>query len=491
MGATNDIKDILRGALASLLGFGGRLLARLSLMVVAGQLYGAVSLGLLGQVAAITEILAAIAVFGLKRSLLDMLSADNAGGGSDSDALRLIKEALVSSLIVAALLSALFGMCWPLLFPNDTMPLLLYLAIPCIVIAEVGGTAIRYKRVIRWEVIARGIMEPWAFFIAALVFYTLGFSKSGLISGYAISAAGAAVGIAIGLNRAFGLRKLLGAKIRLSALYQIPIKSLPVGITDIGIMGFRRLDILVLSLVAGHQVTGIYYMAQQIVTVPHKVYQLFEPMMAPVLAKLHHQSKSKTIGAKLAGFCRWVFTIQLAITVPFILFSGELMGVFGSQFAAGALVLGALLIAELLDGSFALTEIALVFAKPKVPPKLILMALAIELAAIYVLAARWGAEGAAIGYLVAMASLACARLFMLKKHLGISIIGRAFLVPISFGIVIATALTIVRSFWPMTEAIMFGPAIIISIVLFMGSVRLLALTSDDKLILQQLKTAQR
>jgi len=483
MGGIDDIKDILRGALASLGGFGGRMLARLALMVVAGQLYGAASLGLLGQVAAITEILAAIAVLGLKRSLLDMLSVKSANG----DTARIIKEALLSSLILAVFMSIALGMAWPVMFPKDPMPAVLYIAIPGIVVAEVGGTAIRFKRIIRWEVIARCVMEPWAFLLAALIFYSFGIVENGLIAAYAISAVGAATGIAIGLSGAIGWRKVFAAKVRPRALYRIPMKSLPVGITDIGVMGFRRLDILVLSLVAGHQVTGIYYMAQQIVTVPHKIHQLFEPMMAPVLAKLHHEAKRDVIGAKLAGFCRWVFTLQLAITIPFFLFSGELMGLFGNQFAIGALVLSTLLIAELLDGSFALTETALVFAKPRVPPKLILAALTIELGSIFFFAAHWGAEGAAFGFLTAMASLAVGRLYMLRKHLDITIIGRAFLIPVAFGIVTASALVLLRQTLPMTEGVVFGPTILISIALFLGLVRLLALTPDDKLILQQLK----
>ena len=82
MVALDDFRDILRGALASLGGFGGRMLARLALMIVAGQLYGAAPLGVLGQVAALIEILGAIAVLGLRRSLLDMMSRTEKNGGN-------------------------------------------------------------------------------------------------------------------------------------------------------------------------------------------------------------------------------------------------------------------------------------------------------------------------------------------------------------------------------------------------------------------------
>lgn len=486
MGAIDDIKDILRGALASLGGFGGRMLARLAMIFFAGSYYGAEKFGHLGEVAAITEILAAAAVLGLKRTLLDMLSAK----GAEDRTGQIIKEALISALILAVVMSLGLGIAWSFLFPGVPMPLILYLAVPGIVVAEVAGTAIRFKRIIRWEVIARCVMEPWAFLIAVLTFYWLGMTEMGLIAAYAFSCVAAAVGISIGLSGAIGWKNVLSAPVRVEQLYRIPRKSFPVGVTDIGVMMFRRADILVLSLFVSREVTGIYYMAQQIVTVPHKIYQLFEPMMAPVLAKLHHGDKRKVIGAKLAGFCRWVFTLQLAITIPFIFFGSELMGLFGPEYLVGGMVLAALLMAELLDGSFALTETALVFAKPKIPPMLILMALTIEMGSIYLLAgAGYGAVGAAIGFAIAMGSLAAARLYMLKKHLDIKIIGVAFLIPVTFGLLTSGALWALRQAVPMTDGAVFGPTIFASIFLFVGLVRLLALTPADKLILKQLKSS--
>lgn len=486
MGAIDDIKDILRGALATLGGFGGRMIARLAMIYFAGAYYGKAAFGHLGEVAAITEILAAVAVLGLKRALLDMLSAK----GAEERTAQIIKEALVASLILGGVMSLALGSAWSFLFPDLDMPLVLYLAVPGIVVAEVAGTAIRFKRIIRWEVIARCVMEPWAFFASVLIFYWIGMLEMGLIAGYAISCIAAAVGISIGLSGAIGWKNVLAAPLRPRQLYRIPRKSFPVGVTDIGVMMFRRADILVLSLFAGKEVTGIYYMAQQIVTVPHKIYQLFEPMMAPVLAKLHHSDRREQIAAKLAGFCRWVFTLQLAITIPFIFFGSELLGLFGPEYMVGGLVLAALLVAELMDGSFALTETALVFARPKIPPKLILMALIIELGSIYLLAsAGYGAEGAAAGFAIAMGSLAVARLVMLKKHLGFKIIGPAFLIPVGFGVVFSSALYFLKGAMPMQDGAVFGPTIFLSILLFVGLVRFLALTPADKSILQQLKSS--
>lgn len=485
MGNIEDIKDILRGALASLGGFGGRMVARLFLMIAAGHLYGAAPLGLLGQVAAISEILAAIAVLGLRRSLLDLMSEDEAHG---RDPLKTLVAAFLVAGALAVLMAAALGLAWPIMFPGTAMPTLLYLVVPSIVFAEVAGTAIRFKRIIRWEVIARCVMEPWSFLAAVLAFYVTGSIENGLLLAYAVSTMSAAAGMLIGLKHAFTLRELIAARTTWSRLIAVPNRSFAAGITDVGTMMFRRLDILALSLVVGHSQTGIYYMAQQIVTVPHKIHQLFEPMLSPVIAKLHHGAERSIIAQKLASICRWVFTLQLALTVPLFVFGSDILSLFGTEFAAGAGILVILLVAELLDGSFALTETPLIFAKPAVPPTLVMGALFIELIAVYTLAATWGAPGAAIGFLIAMAALNAMRLVTLRNKLSMNVLSLGFAWPLVFAAAIGPALIAVKAYGFTSAGWQVGSAIVAAIAVNLVLVRLLALSPLDRQVIQQLRS---
>lgn len=485
MGNIDDIKDILRGALASFGGFGGRMIARLFLMIAAGHLYGAAPLGLLGQVAAITEILAAIAVLGLKRSLLDLMSEDETNG---RDPLHTLIAALAVSCCLGVLMSAALGLTWPILFPEFRMPMLLYLVIPSIVFAEVAGTAIRFRRIIRWEVIARCIMEPWSFLIAALAFFFAGIVEGGLLLAYSVSAVVAAIGMVSGLSHAFTLRNLAKAGTTWARLLAVPSRSFAVGLTDVGTMMFRRLDILALSLVAGHSATGVYYMAQQIVTVPHKIHQLFEPMLSPVIAKLHHAAEKRIIAGKLSSICRWVFTLQLAVTVPLLVFGGDILSLFGTDFTVGATMLAVLLIAELLDGSFAITETPLVFARPSIPPTLVWVTLVIETVAVYSLASLWGGIGAAIGFLAAMALLNGLRLLNLRRHLSINILELNYIWPLAFAVAIGASLVMIKSSGIASTDWQIGFMILAAIALNLILVRKLAITPVDRQVLKQLSS---
>ncbi|MCJ9429625.1 lipopolysaccharide biosynthesis protein [Kordiimonas marina] len=484
--SNRDVGDIARGALASLGGFGGRMVARLALMVSAGHLYGVSNVGFLGQLAAIVEILAAIAVFGLKRSLLDMLGF---AAKHDQPLGRAIATALTLSMGIAAGLGLILYLVWPILFPaHGDMPVLVFFALPAIAFADVSSAATRYRRVIRWEVLARCVVEPWTFLGIALGCYFFGLQEEGLPIAYAASLIAAAFTGLWGLFHTYSSKDVVTWRPDLKALPKMAHQSLPVGITDIGVMMLRRVDILLLGLFVDHRITGLYYMAQQITTVPHKIYQLFEPMMAPVIASLHHAQNADGIRSKLVGLCRWVFTLQIGLTVPLMVFGDRVLGLFGHQFAAGAVVLGVLLMAELVDGSFSLVETPLVFARRTVPAALIMAALLVEAVSIPAFSYMWGAEGAALGFLCTTVLLAVGRLYMLERTLDIGVVDRGYVGPLLIAVLVGGALWSLRPYIPVESPSMAGFTILSGIGCFLLLINTFIVSDDDRRIIRGLRS---
>ncbi|MCG8503120.1 MAG: polysaccharide biosynthesis C-terminal domain-containing protein [Sphingomonadales bacterium] len=478
----------MRGGVASLGGFGARLTARVGLMVAAGHLFGASELGKLAQVAATIEILSAIGVLGLKRTLLGMLSRDAADAANGGRVERRVAEALLAAGLISLVLTAGLWLFWPLLFsPQTALPLVLLLAIPSIVISDVALTATRYHRLIKWEVLTRCGIEPWSYLLFALLAAWAGLIEGGLLYAYVGSLFAALVFALCGLLRVFGWRSLWSEPPRLRSLLAIPRESLPTGLTDIGVVLLRRVDILLVAVYTDPATTGVYFMVQQIATVPHKIHALFEPMLAPVIAALHHSKRSEAIQAKLAGCCRWVMTLQLGLSVPLIIFGDHVLGLFGPEFAIGLFILAIILLAELLDGSFVLCETALVFAKPSVPPQLILMALIVEVVAITLLAPPFGAEGAAFGFLIATFCLAAGRLIAVRRLLGIRVIDRSYLYPALLALATAVILSLARQ-WSGGSGLALPLLLALTgIAGFMLAIRKLATTREDRLILRRLR----
>ncbi len=484
MSGIADRKDIMRGAIASLGGFGGRMLARIALLIGAGHLYGASNVGFLGELAAVVEILAAIAILGLKRTLLDLL---NHAAKRKLPIGEPIATALLLSVGFATLLSLGLYIAWQYVFPRE-MPLLVFFAIPATAFADVALTATRFRRVIRWEVVARCIAEPWGFLAATLIFYALGMTNEGLPMAYSVSLVMAAAAAIWGLCSTFGAREILRWRPRLANLPVVFLGSLPVGLSDIGVMMLRRIDILILGLFVDQRITGFYFMAQQITTVPHRIYRLFEPMVGPVIANLHHNQDIAAMRSKLVSLCRWVFILQLGVTVPLVIFGDHVLGLFGSQFSAATMVLVILLVAELADGSFSLAETPLVFARPGVMPALITVALVVEVTTIFTFAPLWGAEGAALGFLCTTITLAAGRLFLLDRTLEISVPDRQYLAPIAIGAVVGVSLWTARLYIPANVPMLVGFAILAGIATFLLLVSVLAASEEDRHMLKRLRS---
>ena len=479
MTGLSDVRDLMRGALASLFGFGGRLVARAMLMVLAGRAFGIEALGHLGQIAAITEIAAALCVLGLKRSLLDMLSFEAKNGKPPE---KRIIEALGISLSASLIVSTLLFFTWPMIYPQSHSVLpFLFFAVPGIVFMEVSLSAVKFKRIIKWDVWTRGITEPWGFLALALGFYLIGKADSNhLIMAYTGSIFIGSVFASIGLVHTYGLGPLVFSKPRLSNFPVIFKQSAPVGLTDMGNMMLRRIDLVVLSVFVGPQGVGLYYIVQQIATISQKVNALFEPMMSPIIARLHNAVDAKAISAHLVGVCRWVFIIQIGLTIPMVVFGDRLLSLFGPEFVIGGLVLATILFAELIDGSFITTETPLVYARPKIPPLLLLTALVIEVVAIAVLSKIWGVQGAAFGFLLAIISLSFLRLYMLKKHLGIFVLSLNYLAPLGIGGFIGGGLLLIRHWIDPVQGIWIVACIIIALGVFSYLVKIFALTKTDR-----------
>jgi len=480
MAALADIRDIIRGALSSLFGFGGRLVARAILMVVAGRWFGMSELGVLGQVAAITEITAAIGVLGLKRSLLDMLSHKQEHGMSVE---KRVVEALILSTGVAFILSGLLYFVWPVFVPEITaLKGLLFFAVPAIVFTEVALSAIKFKRVIKWDVLSRGFAEPWGFLVLAIVIYQLGLVHTGLVMAYVGSILISVCTVGFGLVQTYKLTALRKAHPSMKTMLSLPKQSAPTGLTDLGVMMLRRVDILVLGLFVPTAGTGIYYMVQQLATIPQKVNSLFEPMTSPVLARLHNQFNTDRIRASLQSVCRWIFIIQLAMSVPMIVYGDSLLSIFGPAFAIGSICLTFILIAELIDGSFITTETALLYAYPKIPPIIIIFGLLLEIIAIAILSHFWGVNGAALGFLIAIIMITAGRLFMLKKKMSINVLGTMYLLPLGFALLMAICLYGLRV-WFGVEHVLYNLLWVgVALTGYAYLIRTFALMKSDKIL---------
>jgi hypothetical protein len=193
----------------------------------------------------------------------------------------------------------------------------------------------------------------------------------------------------------------------------------------------------------------------------------------------------------MIGICRWIFIIQLVIAVPMIVFGDYLLGVFSPEFLTGGLVLTIMLIAEVIDGTFISTETPLVFAKPKIPPTLLVLTLIIEVGLIALLSYIYGVEGAAIGFLIAVCFLNVGRLWSLSKYLNIRIVNSSYVAPTVFALLMFGCLLAMRAFVPSEQGAIIVLGVVVSLAVFALLIKTFALTKSDKILFRVLRQRKR
>ncbi len=277
--ADDDIAQLARGGRTSFFGFVLRLAARLPFLFIAGRWYGADALGRFAYAVIVVEFAAQLATFGLKRGLAQQLST------SERDPVCDIWDALLVGFVGAAVAAAILIAFPVAMFPNSEvngMDRLLPLTVFGWVGSDIALAALAYRGNVGATVRARAVWEPWVISGAAfaLAWYSL---RDGLIIAYVLSMAAALVASIVPLLREYGSPR--GWRPQYARAAELARSNWPLAGADACEWGSRRLDIAILGLMFSPALVGIYYVAQQVASLPQKLKTTFDPILGPVITQ--------------------------------------------------------------------------------------------------------------------------------------------------------------------------------------------------------------
>ncbi len=478
--SVRDFSDILRGAAAVFGGFLSRTGTRLAFLFVAGNLYGAAALGELAFFLAVVETLAAVAVFGLKKSLFGFVDHDKRDPARTA---AIVKNALVFSCGLALLFAiVLAGFAWPFLdLPGSPAYLRFFsFIIPLIVLTDILLTATRITRVMRYLVYARSVAEPIALLLFALLFFFTDLQAEGLLLSYAGSIFVAFTVALYGYGSLLSFQGLVRAKISIRDIRRIARVSLPTTLADIGSLLIRRIDVFFLWHFTSEEVVGIYYAVQSIATNIQKTRQLFSPVLAPVIAQSMARRSMEAAANRLRLVSRWILTLQLAQLILLSLFAAPLLGLVGPGMEAGAVALMIILAGEVFEGTFGLLDLPIVFRRPSINTYLVSAGLLLMAVLCYILVPLYGLEGAALSLTSVFIFINGARLYILKRVFGFSGLERAYLKPAAAAVVTAVMLFFAVGFPVFRSGFGLAAVFMLTIFSYAGLLMLLGISQQDR-----------
>lgn len=212
---------------------------------------------------------------------------------------------------------------------------------------------------------ARAVVEPWTLSLVAGGLWLAGLwwyaplRESGLILAYVASMLAAMVTAFVPLVKSYGVPHHWSP--RPIDLLRLANGNLPLAGADAVEWGTRKLDLFILGTFAPPSAVGIYYVAQQVASLPQKLKTSFEPILGPVITRNLKEQNFAAIARQVCQVGFWITAAQAGIALALGIPGKGVMGLVGPNFVAGTGALALLLLAEVVAATAVVSEAALIY----------------------------------------------------------------------------------------------------------------------------------
>jgi O-antigen/teichoic acid export membrane protein len=188
----------------------------------------------------------------------------------------------------------------------------------------------------------------------------------------------------------------------------------------------------VLGLFFAPKVVGIYYVAQQVASLPSKLKTSFDPILGPVISRNLEEGDNAAVAKQVRQVGFWVIAAQGAVALALGIPGEAVMGLVGAGFVAGTAALGFLLAAEVVAATAAVSEAALIYCARQRNMMISLAMIVLEagLAVGLILLMRemqwpvmWQATGPALALMISLGFAAVVKARLLRRILGARVSG--------------------------------------------------------------------
>jgi O-antigen/teichoic acid export membrane protein len=414
---------ILRGGGWATGGLLVRFGARLLFVWMAARLFGATLFGAYSLAVALVELGVTIGGLGLKRLLFKRLDENRSGRPAAHVLLDAAVVVGAASLGLAAAAMALLALPPIRQLAGETGFALMIVA-PMIAgqaLLDLFLAATRWKHRMRYDVVARSLVEPYAALAFTAAAWLAGFRETGLLVGYWAGTLAALAYAMAGTRASFGGLALRRYRLPSGAFADILRASRAATATDLVAGLFARIDLYLVGAFLGEGPAGIYSVARQMRTPIRQVRQAFDGLLTPIVAKTLAARGPAETGTAVASASRLILAIQLPMVIGLAAIGWPLLAWFGPEFVVGYWPLVLLAAAEAILGAFGVSELIFLYRQPAIALRITLASILVYVLLGTFLVGPFGLTGAALAVLAATAAGALLRRLALVARFGVRI----------------------------------------------------------------------
>jgi O-antigen/teichoic acid export membrane protein len=359
-------------------------------------------------------------------------------------------------------------------------------AFPFYVITLMAGNAARAFQAIKYEVAVTNICRPLANVVIVSIVFLLGFRLFGAVYGFLISSA---------ISAFYGLYLLkrifpdIVSELKPSYEFRKLIRfSLPVLFVGFSYVLLSETDRIMLGYFKASKELGIYSAAANISQQAGLITYSFGCIFCPIISDLYNRNEFRQLEKLYKTVTRWIVSLNLVLLILLILFSKRIMGIFGSEFTSGWLVLVVLSSVHLVDystGGALVGYVLQMSGKQDIELVNALVMLITNVALNFWLIPIYGILGAAIATGASYAVINIARLVEVYMLLRIHPYDTNYHKPFVAGFVVIL-LSVLLLMFNVSQMIWLFSMLIIVIIYFIV-LYLLGLEYEDKMIWETIK----
>ncbi len=341
-----------------------------------------------------------------------------------------------------------------------------------------------YKEVGRRTVITNFIGTPLTMLLAAILI-SLGWGLRGYLLAQVL---GSAVVIILVLTF---VRKLTPRQARLTVHWPPPMErevwSFSAAAIGVLLLEFLigQVDKVALGFFRGARQVGIYSVAAAVVAYVSVILSSVNQVFSPIIADLHTRNDQVMLGRLYKALTKWILGLTLPLAITVMVYARPILRVFGHDFEAGWPILIIGTAGQLINCGVGSVGLLLLMSGNQRRLLRVQTAMAgVATIASIALVPLWGIVGAAVAAAITNAGTNSWNLWEVRSRLSLSPFSRSYLrLSIPAVVSLLTVLFLQgEASWFRHDWLAIGVALLASYLVFAGTLAVLGLDEDDRLV---------
>ncbi|MCF2164665.1 MULTISPECIES: flippase [Halobacterium] len=306
--------------------------------------------------------------------------------------------------------------------------------LPFNAIIQLTNAVFRSLEALEYQVLVSDLIEPVVKLLLVGIALLVGYSLIGVIAAIAI-------GLVLVCGLSFSilyLRTSIRPRLKFGSsreeLLDFYNYSIPLTLKDIGSVLYTRVDILMVGFLLAEADVGVYRIVVLVASMLTLPLAAFNQLFPPVASRLYSNDQVSELELVYATITRWILTVVLVPALVAIVYSSELLAVFGSDFRAGAIVLIVFTVGQLTNCAVGPSGFLLMMTDHQYLNLLNQWVLGIlNVVLNYFLILEYGISGAAIATAITLTVINLLRVFEVWYTEGLTPYSRQFWKPLVAG----------------------------------------------------------